>query len=240
MQPEEGRHVLQYAARPASPPAPPPRPPTGTTPPPTLCARARAEDTDKCKNFLQLIDKNPEKCSSSKNFAKRCRASCHAHNPTMNYCAQGSFAALDTMNYCAAAEDHEQLMGLFTNYALSCKEGVRAGAKPASEGNVEGEMQDGALSSFSYCFQADGVTPATIGVGGSVTYAIKDICPKTCGVCATVPTVDEPKVSEWAATKGIQEIDGVAPHVCPYLKALGYCETRPLELSCFAAALSGW
>ena len=127
---------------------------------------------------------------------------------------------------CEVAEDYEQLMALFTNYALSCKEGVRAGAKPASEGNVEGEMQDGALSSFSYCFQADGVTPATIGVGGSVTYAIKDICPKTCGVCATVPTVDEPKVSEWAATVGIQEIGGVAPHVCPYLKALGYCETR--------------
>ena len=57
MQPEEGRHVLQYAARPASPPAPPPRPPTGTTPPPTLCARARAETLDKCKNFLQLIQK---------------------------------------------------------------------------------------------------------------------------------------------------------------------------------------
>ena len=88
MQPEEGRHVLQYAARPASPPAPPPRPPTGTTPPPTLCARARAEDTDKCKNFLQLIQKNPEKCSSSRNFAKRCRASCDAKYPEMNYCAQ--------------------------------------------------------------------------------------------------------------------------------------------------------
>ena len=79
MQPEEGRHVLQYAARPASPP-------------PTLCARARAEDTDKCKNFSQLIQKKPEKCSSSKNFAKRCRASCHAKYPTMNYCVEAEEA----------------------------------------------------------------------------------------------------------------------------------------------------
>ena len=95
MQPEEGRHVLQYAARPASPPTPPPRPPTGTTPPPTLCARARAEDTDKCKNFLQLIQKNPEKCSSSKNFAKRCRASCHEKYPEMNYCAPTNAGKID-------------------------------------------------------------------------------------------------------------------------------------------------
>ena len=79
----------------STPRAPPPRPPTGTTPPPTLCARARAEDTNKCKNFLQLTTKDPEKCSSSKNFAKRCRASCHAQYPTMNYCAPTDAGKID-------------------------------------------------------------------------------------------------------------------------------------------------
>ena len=105
MQPEEGRHVLQYAARPASPPAPPPRPPTGTTPPPTLCARARAEDTDKCKNFSQLIQKNPEKCSSSKNFAKRCRASCHEKYPEMNYCVEAEECAVRCHQLFGAGDD---------------------------------------------------------------------------------------------------------------------------------------
>jgi hypothetical protein len=110
VQPEEGRHVLQYAARPASPPAPPPRPPTGTTPPPTLCARARAEDTDKCKNFSQLIQKNPEKCSSSKNFAKRCRASCHVEYPEENYCVStnaGKIVPHVALEYLACTKDDD-------------------------------------------------------------------------------------------------------------------------------------
>ena len=105
MQPEEGRHVLQYAARPASPPAPPPRRTTGTTQPPTLCARARAEDTNKCKNFLQLTQKDPEKCGSSNNFVKRCRASCHAQHPTRNYCAPTNTALQEELSEMTAYFD---------------------------------------------------------------------------------------------------------------------------------------
>ena len=94
----------------STPRAPPPRPPTGTTPPPTLCARARAEDTDKCKNFLQLIQKNPEKCSSSKNFAKRCRASCHVEYPEENYCVStnaGKIVPHVALEYLACTKDDD-------------------------------------------------------------------------------------------------------------------------------------
>ena len=42
MQPEEGRHVLQYAARPASPLAPPPRPPRLPARPPARPRRLRS------------------------------------------------------------------------------------------------------------------------------------------------------------------------------------------------------
>ena len=42
-----------------------------------------------------MIEKNPEKCSSSKNFAKRCRASCHKQYPTMNYCAPTDAGKID-------------------------------------------------------------------------------------------------------------------------------------------------
>ncbi len=106
---------------------------------------------------------------------------------------------------CAAGEtkyDVEGLMYYMTLGAMSCKD-VTAGAKPASEGNVAGEMQDGALSTMTWCFKADGVTPATIGVGsGGLEYAIKDLCPKACGVCATVPTKDTSDADMRAVTGG--------------------------------------
>ena len=75
----------------STPRAPPPRPPTGTTPPPTLCARARAEDTNKCKMWY------PERCASN-SFVKKCRASCHARYPLMEYCKpslEAKFAQLE-------------------------------------------------------------------------------------------------------------------------------------------------
>ena len=98
--------------------------------------------------------------------------------------------------------DVEGLMYYMTLGAMSCKD-VTAGAKPASEGNVAGEMQDGALSTMTWCFKADGVTPATIGVGsGGLEYAIKDLCPKACGVCATVPTKDTSDADMRAVTGG--------------------------------------
>ena len=90
VQPEEGRHVLQYAARPASPPAPPPRPPTGTTPPPTLCARARAADTDKC----ELLAVDPEGPSAAAG-CQEVPASSRAQYPEMNYCAPTNAGKID-------------------------------------------------------------------------------------------------------------------------------------------------
>lgn len=82
------------------------------------------------------------------------------------------------------------MFGVLTGGAMTCKD-VKAGAKPASEGNVEGEMQDGAASSFTYCFQADGVTPATVGAGAG-TFNIPDLCPGACGTCSYPPTEDMP------------------------------------------------
>ena len=77
----------------------------------------------------------------------------------------------------------EQLMYDVSLGAMSCTDVIK-GAKPASLGNVEGAMEAGNEDSTSYCFLADGVTPSTIGIGSSsVKLAIKDICPKACGVC---------------------------------------------------------
>ena len=87
MQPEEGRHVLQYAARPASPPAHRHDPAANA-----LCARARTEDTNKCKMWY------PERCASN-SFVKKCRASCNAAYPLMEYCksyvSEARFAELE-------------------------------------------------------------------------------------------------------------------------------------------------
>ena len=83
MQPEEGRHVLQYAARPPAAVARPPARPRSAL---------RAEDTSKCKKF------SPAQCAI-KSFVKKCRASCHAEYPLMKYCksyvSEARFAELE-------------------------------------------------------------------------------------------------------------------------------------------------
>ena len=89
MQPEEGRHVLQYAAR-----APLPRPqrsPAHRHAVADPALRACAEDTGKCKMFY------PERCASNA-FVKKCRASCHAQYPHMEFCKpslEAKFAELE-------------------------------------------------------------------------------------------------------------------------------------------------
>jgi len=143
----------------------------------------------------------------------------------------------------------EQLMYDVSLGAMSCTDVIK-GAKPASLGNVEGAMEAGNEDSTSYCFLADGVTPSTISIGSSsVKLAIKDICPKACGVCAAVPTKDTSDADMRAVTGSTcaalaetcatyQQTAFMCPETCGPIDACDHHAYVAAQQDCIANAAS--
>ena len=81
----------------STPPARPQRPPAHRHDPALLCARA--EDTSKCTTKMWY----PERCAI-KSFMKKCRASCDAAYPLMEYCKpslEAKFAELEEATHAS-------------------------------------------------------------------------------------------------------------------------------------------